>query len=264
MPETPAGNDQLTMVALFGHPGHELLIGQILSDASATVLWITDGSGGGPSGRNEFTASFLQDAGCRAGSLRGPFQDRAIYAAMMSGNVSLLDPVVESLTTTLSDVKPAILITDPIEYFNPVHDLANLIADISLAKSGVAASKRIYANEYPELFAHGDACMERMLTKFEMAEKRRRLENYLPLFSEWKRLEHAGKLSDMGCERIYPDPLRFNQIPAASETRFKTVFYEDYGRNAVARGLYKECLTYDSHARPFAEALVDRHLGAKR
>ena len=37
MPETPAGNDQLTMVALFGHPGHELLIGQILSDASATA-----------------------------------------------------------------------------------------------------------------------------------------------------------------------------------------------------------------------------------
>lgn len=254
-----------SVVALFGHPGHELLVAQILRDNASTVFWITDGSGGSNTNRNAYTRQFLEAADCSCNPGSGKMDDRALYSAILSTSPSLLDEIVDKLTSELTESEATILLTDPMEYFNPAHDLANTIADIAIAKAnraGVAVSKRVYANEYPEKFDPADAVLNRNLDTLDLAFKMQQLENYVPLFAEWKRLEHAGKLSDMSTERLFVDDIRLGDIPEPSETRFASAFYETYGRNAVARGLYSTCITFSDHVLPFARSLVERHLGA--
>jgi hypothetical protein len=263
--EKVPGKPDVSLVALFGHPGHELLVAQMLQDNAATVFWITDGSGGSNSDRNAYTRQFLEAADCYCDPCSGKMDDRALYSAILSNEPALMDDVIEKLTSALTQSGGTVLLTDPMEYFNPAHDLANTIADIAIVKAGragVAVTKRVYANEYPEKFDPADAVSNRNLDAAELAFKMLQLENYVPLFAEWKRLEHAGKLSDMSTERLFADDIRLGDIPEPSKTRFASAFYETYGRNAVARGLYSTCITFADHVLPFARSLVERHLGA--
>ncbi len=255
---------RLPVFALFGHPGHELLVGQLLSDTAATVAWLSDGSGGTQSDRSDFTTSFLEDCGCLLGPIHGHATDRRFYQAIMDGDVAFLDPVIAAIETAVSDLNPASILTDPMEYFNPLHDLANTITDILIANAarrGVQIRKLVYANEYPEMFDPQDAAIARSLTEVELQIQRQRLEAYVPLHAEWKRMEADGKLAYSHVERLFADEARLGDIPPASETRFKSAFYEDYGKAAVAKGIYKSCLTFADHALPFAKGLVTRHTG---
>ncbi|MGB8818984.1 MAG: hypothetical protein WCC66_13785 [Rhizobiaceae bacterium] len=253
------------MLALFGHPGHELLVGQLLADTNATVCWLSDGSGGAQTDRSGYTRSLLADCACAVGSVHGFASDKAFYAAIMDGNAGFFDSAIEALEATIHALRPSVILTDPMEYFNPLHDLANTVTDILIAKSarkpGLTIGKLVYANEYPEHFATEKPAALRTLTAAEQEEQMRRLAAYVPLHAEWRRMEQSGKLLSMDVERLYPDPLRFEDIPPASQTRFKSAYYEDYGRAAVAKGIYQSSLTFADHALPFARQLVQRHLG---
>lgn len=255
------------VLALFGHPGHELLVGQLLADSGATVCWLSDGSGGAQNDRSEYTRSLLARCNCPVGPVHGFASDRAIYAAMMAADIGFFDSAINSLEEIIISLRPSVIITDPVEYFNPVHDLANTITDILIEKFSrqrLTVAKLVYANEYPEQFAAETPAVSRTLTAPEQDQQQARLEAYLPLRAEWQRLQSTGKLASMDTERLYRDPMRLADIPAASGTRYKSVYYEDYGRKAVARGIYRSCLTFEDHALPFARRLVDRHLGGAR
>jgi hypothetical protein len=259
------GADALPVLALFGHPGHELLIGQLLADSRATVTWLSDGSGGAQSARSQYTRMFLEECDCTVGPVNGFASDRRFYEAIMAGDIGFLDPICASLENAMLQLKPAAILTDPMEYFNPLHDLANTLADILItnaAKRGQKISKLVYANEYPELYEADEAAITRVLTSGEQFAQRRRLEAYTPLHAEWKRMEADGKLASMHIEKLFPDPVRLGSIPPARETRFKSAFYEDYGRAAVKKGTYKSCLTFADHALPYARRLVENHIGS--
>ena len=64
--------------------------------------------------------------------------------------------------------------TDPFEYFNPVHDLANSVADfviLALQQQGVSCQKLIYPNEYPKALRAEDALIRRELDSSEVEVK---------------------------------------------------------------------------------------------
>jgi hypothetical protein len=252
------------VIALLAHPGHELLVSQLLQDCSATVAWLSDGSGGTQRSRNSFTRSLLEGCGCPADPVAGFAPDRLLYQAIMDRRLEIFDPVVDALEASINDLRPSTIIVDPMEYFNPLHDLANTIADILIARAsrrGMPICKLVYANEYPEQFDRKDATVERTLSVAELDQKMQRLEAYVPLHQEWQRMQSAGKLGDMGTERLFPDAVRLADIATPIGTRFKTAHYEDYGRLAVSKGVYKDCLTFADHALPFAKAMVARHCG---
>lgn len=181
----------------------------------------------------------------------------------MDMDLPYFDPVIEQLNANIVQMAPVHIITDPLEYYNPLHDIANTITDILITKAGQRGqiiSKLIYANEYPNLYAPDTAVVARQLSDKELLVKKAQISAYLPLNAEHERLKAAGGHQNFDCERVYADEVRLRNIPPAHTTKFAFNFYEEYGRAAVARGAYQSHLTFDHHAKPFAHGLIDRHL----
>ncbi|MFZ2100639.1 MAG: hypothetical protein WAU86_08760 [Oricola sp.] len=250
--------------ALFAHPGHELLVCTTLSDLSATVSFMSDGSGGQGEDRSAYSIELIADCGCRLGPVAGHAPDRAFYDAIMAGDASFFSGIVEAVIEDLIATGTTVLITDPMEYFNPLHDLANTIADIAIVRVGRYGRnivKFVYPNEYPELFDPAAAALRRDLCAEDRDLVDERGERYLPLRAEKQRFQETGKLAGRSCELLFADPVRLADVPLPSETIFKRAFYEEYGSQAVAAGRYSRHLTFQDHVLPLTRELVAREAG---
>lgn len=251
------------VMALFAHPGHELVISTLMEKGRMEVSFLSDGSGGTATSRSDYSRALIAECGAQAGPVCGVASDRQFYDAIMRGDIGLFADIGETLVGSARAGGATALVTDPMEYFNPLHDLANTLADIivaSCAAKGQSIAKFVYPNEYPELFDETGAAVLHFLSPGERAQKEARGARYLPLEAEKARLKDMGKLRCMTVESLFDDPIRLADIPSPDETRFRTPYYEDYGRKAVAEGRYRSCLTFAGHVRPFTQRLV-RHFG---
>jgi hypothetical protein len=139
VPQPIPGQNALLFVA---HPGHELLLHEWIRRVKPVVCIITDGGGFEGRSRIARTAQWLRSMDIQAGSIFGRFTDQEAYAALLSGNVEWIDPLVTDLTRELVTRQISIVVADAAEGFNPVHDLCQLIvgaATAFAAKEGVAA-----------------------------------------------------------------------------------------------------------------------------
>lgn len=245
--------------AIFGHPGHELFSLNWIEIHAAEVFCLTDGSGGAMSDRTGFSRSAIERAGGTVGCVMGACADKALYADFVAGDPSRLAAMARAIVDRALVVRPQVVLTDPLEYFNPVHDIANTIADLvitALAAEGRTARKLVYPNEYPHEVSGLSTELEYELDADSQARKMQAVLDYTPLNHELRRLSEADKVSMLRTERYYPDPVRLDLIPDAADTPYGSVFYEDYGRRMVAEGRYDTPITLDRHFRPMAARLV--------
>jgi len=248
-----------TALAIFGHPGHELVVFQWLSDNRAETVCLTDGSGGAMVDRTFFTRQTLNTAGATVGAVMGACSDKQLYADFLSGDATRLIELTRRILNRARILRPDTLLTDSFEYFNPVHDIANTITDIvwrDLNADGHRPRKLVYPNEYPDRLKPDAAAVTRRLTDDECRTKSQAIDAYLPLASEFARLAADQKLQMLETEYLHEDPVRLADIPSASDTIYETAFYEDYGRARVAEGRYSSLITLDGHFRPLAAKLV--------
>jgi hypothetical protein len=242
---------------ILGHPGHELLILQFLADHDSRVAVLTDGSGGAMADRRAWSKEILRARGCQIDSLFGHAADRKFYDAILHGEASFLEPIIDRLCASVAEFKPSLFITDSIEYFNPVHDLANVLTDLVIARVRPwwTFEKLVYAIEYPAKFPRYQAAYHRPLDPRERQLKAEAAQLYQPLESEVLRLRQAGKLGYLEEELFFVDPIRAGLIEPPARTRFESAYYEDYGRKMVEAGRYKEVLTFAGHFQPLVQTL---------
>src|SRR5207237_2000392 len=127
------------MHLLVAHPGHELLLHGWISRNKPVVHVLTDGT------RLERTTELIRDLGARSGAIFGRLSDREAYAMILERNTALLLSLAADLAAQLERERPAIIISDAAEGYNPVHDLCRLIAGASIALAGVPTKQYEYS-----------------------------------------------------------------------------------------------------------------------
>src|SRR3954453_1416524 len=130
---------------LVAHPGHELLLHGWISRNRPVVHILTDGAAHSAETRLGMTAVLLRDAGARAGTIFGRLSDAEAYTMILERNTALLGSLVTDLAKQLENDRPAILVTDAAEGYNPVHDLCRLIGGAAIAMAGVRTKQYEYA-----------------------------------------------------------------------------------------------------------------------
>src|ERR1043166_3803466 len=149
---------------LVAHPGHELLLHGWISRIKPTVHVLTDGSA-----RLGRTADLLRDAGARPGAIFGRLTDREAYTMILECNAALLLSLAEELAAVLERERPAMIVVDAVEGYNPVHDLCRVIGGAAIAIAGVDVDVYEYAVVgHPHAF---DAAMTVDLNDAEYAAK---------------------------------------------------------------------------------------------
>ena len=234
-------------VLIVAHPGHELLLHHWLEQVRPRVYALTDGSGADQAARTAGARAVLTAAGAEAGDVFGQASDRAWYRALTDRDPS---PLLEAAGAILADarrLRPALIVSDAVEGYNPMHDLAAGLAEAvcaALAAEGAAVEHLVYPTV-------GDAPLGvvRSLTRLDEAAVERKLaaaRAQPALRTELEAyLERVG--AGVACEELFrPGPA------PAPDWRPR---YEELGRRRVASGRYSEAIESRRHVLPMLDAL---------
>ena len=227
---------------LIAHPGHELLLHGWISRTKPTVHVLTDGSA-----RLDMTAALLRDAGARPGAIFGRLTDCEAYAMILEGNAALLLSLAEELAAVLERERPAMIVVDAAEGYNPVHDLCRVVGGAAIAIAGVDVALYEYAVVgHPQAF---DAAVTIDLDDAEYTAKIESARRYGAALADVDEL-----LSRHGADAYRREAFR----RVGDWTAFDGAappLYERYGETRVAAGRYSRVIRRDEHMRPLCDAL---------
>jgi len=235
------------------HPGHELMLHHWMERHRPVVFALSDGSGSLGVARVERSKRVIEASGASVGAVFGLLPDAAWYRAIVAQDVTPFMRVVESITDGATP--PATVVSDSIEYFNPLHDLCCVVAHVATGRINGRGGKPVQHLEYP-IEAESDRPSGQRLTLDgpALARKHTAVANYEELKNEIERRSSGMNLDDLGretlhmarCSEMWPQDLPVEPL------------YEKYGRMRVSSGVYRDVITYADHVRPLAMRLMDR------
>jgi hypothetical protein len=215
------------------------------------VVTITDGSGSAGGSRLAFTERVLCDTGSTLSPLAARFTDRDVYRAILDGDVDGLATFTSELAEALAAVD--YLVADSWEFYNPVHDLCRVIANLAVEGARRAKARAIATFEFavvgdPAAGGRGDVVLT-----LDDAALRRKLEaarQYGEL-----RGEVDAALRASGAEAYRTERFRVVDTAADDPGPDDRPYYDRRGEEQVAAGHYRTVLRYREHFVPFVTAL---------
>lgn len=246
---------------VIGHPGHELLVHGWMERTKPLVFVLTDGSGADGHSRLGSTTRVLARTGARPGAIYGRLTDRGIYSLMLDGQLASLTELFDILTRALLDERITCVVGDSAEGYNPTHDLCRLILNAAVARAareGCAIDNYEFAqvgkpdgSTSDDAAAPGPRSPERLtLDDDALARKMAAAEGYPEMAKEVARAVAAYGTEWCRTEcfvRASSDPTRAHATTPP--------YYETYGAERVAQGLYSRVLRYGEHVRPVIDHL---------
>lgn len=228
-------------ILIVAHPGHELRLTAWMERERPLVCILTDGSGGGSQPRTGFSRDLITRCGAEAGPVFGPLSDRAWYAAILAGDTA---PFLDAAERIAAVAAPgALVVADPVEGYNPMHDLCAAVGDRVAALAGGPRAT------YPLMVPRSDGEVLRLDAAAE-ARKREAVEAYTPMLAEAEAAMRAEPEALLE-ERLLP--AGFDWPPAMRPAPI----YELFGQALTMTGLYAEAIAYGRHVRPIALRLRD-------
>jgi hypothetical protein len=239
------------------HPGHELRVHGWLRQSGPLVFVLTDGSGGSAQSRLASTRRIVRDAGAAEGSIFGRFSDREVYAAMMRGEARFFTALADELADGFVAAAIDVVVCDAREGYNSAHDVCWFLVEAAVAIASHRRRRSVTALEFPLVggpdpaAGNGDAGLRLTLDDEALERKLNAAANYPEMAAEVRAaverftaaafrvecLTHAGH--EIGRD-FQPD-----EVP----------YYERYGEQQVAAGLYADVLRQREHMVPLVTAL---------
>src|SRR5262245_33576694 len=233
---------------IIAHPGHELLLHHWIERERPVVFALTDGSGPGRGDRSADSARVIARAGGVVGPVFGAAPDRRWYAAILSADLRAFRDVASRIRTACLQHRVTTIVTDAVEFFNPMHDLCHAlargIARAIHASTGKSIELLDYAIERTDLKVQSPVRVF-ALDADALARKRAAAASIPALGSELRRHADEQVLAHERLHRVDPAggwPLHLAEEP----------FYQRVGRERVAAGTYEVPITYLEHVRPLA------------
>jgi len=240
----PRGGPPFLIVA---HPGHELRLFHWMERTRPDVFVLTDGSGGEGVSRLGFSRDCLARTQARPGAVFGPFPDRHWYAAIQRADAAPFVEATRIIAGAAAACRPAIVVADPVEGYNPMHDLCAAVAD-----AVTQALIRDGGDPQRLTFPLTESAPRGLETRIDLdgdavGRKRDALLAYQPLLGEISALM-AADASALGTEALAPAQSHWPE--------HWSPHYEEVGRQRVASGRYEAVITYDHHVGPIARAIL--------
>jgi hypothetical protein len=228
-------------VLIAAHPGHELHLFHWMERVRPLVFLLTDGSGGAAASRTDYSARCCAAAGAEPGGVFGMLPDRAWYAALLAGDAVPFQAAAEAIASESARRRPSLLVSDAVDGYNPMHDLAAAVA------AGVAARLLVPHLVYPVTGgASGEPAVSLPLDAAARQRKRAAALAYAPLADEARALLAADGAWTI--ERLLRPEFAWPSewLPQ----------YEKVGRERIAAGRYEVAITYREHVLPVARRLL--------
>lgn len=242
-------SESVSAALIVAHPGHETLLHHWIEQVRPVVFVLTDGSGGAEHSRLDYTRALLQRTGASCGGVFGIQPDREWYAAILGGDASPFHQAAVGIESECAARCVDTLVSDPVELFNPMHDLANVVAHAVARRLKVRRGAAPCMLTYPiEQAADAASGAPVWLSQPAAARKSAAIQAYTPLAHELPRYrelverDHELLRADSG----YPWPVTPQEEP----------YYERFGRQRLRQGLYGKLITYAEHVRPIAVNLL--------
>jgi hypothetical protein len=251
-------NRRWTLVV--AHPGHELRVHGWMEVARPVVCVLTDGSGHTGQSRLSSTSRLLTQASARPGPIYGRFTDIEFYAAILNRDFRLFIELAEELAETLVRDDIEYVAGDAIEGYNPAHDICRALIDTAVQLATRIKGRRIENFDFLPV-GRPDPSSDELQSRavwvhLDEAAFDRKLaaaRSYTELSDEVNTM-----IDEMGPAAFQTELLR-SVINVGSSNDFEsaTPFYEKYGENQVAAGVYRQVIRYHEHIFPISEALLN-------
>ncbi len=236
---------------LIAHPGHELLLQGWISRNQPVVHILTDGTGHFPaSTRVADSARFIDEIGGSRGSIFGRLSDREAYAMLVEQNDSLLFSLAAELAADLSKTRPAMLVTDSAEGYNPIHDLCRLIGGAAIAMAGVGTKQY----EYP-VVRHPSLPVEEIVIELDPAAHSLKMQR---AHARAETITDIIELLSRHGEDAYRRETLCSVGDWAAIEHETAPLYEQWGEERVGSGLYAHVIREREHLLPLRDALRAR------
>lgn len=219
---------------------------------------LTDGSGSDGESRIGSTSTLLANAGASRGAIYGRMSDREVYAAILAGDHARFIALAEELGASLAREEADLVAGDAVEGFNPSHDVCRYIINAGVRIAAQMCGRTIPCYAFP-LESAPNACPEPLRSRAlrvdlddEMLERKlQAAHRYAELRPEVERTLAQYGVEPFRTEYLWPvdldDPYGWD--PA------RIPFYESYGAERVASGVYKHVVRFRDHVQPLADAL---------
>jgi hypothetical protein len=241
-------------VHIMAHPGHELLLHHWMERTRPVVVALTDGSAARGVDRRASSERTIRLAGAEVGPFFGAASDRDWYDAILAGDLRPFRRTSERIAQLCIERDIAMLMVDPVEFFNPVHDLCAAIGQhVAFTLKRQGASPRLFDYEIEQRGARRVAPKWTLgLDAGAIDRKLAAAAQYRELAEEVERVRRKSDPAVYSVERIFEvDPGALWPLTLDAEP-----FYEHVGRQRVANGTYRQLITYQDHVRPLAVALA--------
>lgn len=121
-------------VAVFSRPNDEIAVFGILQKLNCPIIYLSDG---GARQRILQTALALRVVRHRAPVLRLNYSDRSIYEALARRDTVFFNTMAAELASRLSALRARAVLTAPMEFHNPINDIAPVICRRAAGISGL-------------------------------------------------------------------------------------------------------------------------------
>jgi hypothetical protein len=218
---------------------------------------LTDGSGHSDRSRLASTTAVLERTGAVPGPFYGRLSDRALYQAILDGEADLFATLADEIALALDTAGVDYVAGDAAEGFNPGHDVCRLLLNAALLRleqAGRRPESFEFPLEGPPHECSAEARRDAIFLELDEAALRRKLDAaraYPELAGE---VEKA--FASYGWEPFRVECLRPVRYGLEIGHRFvHPPYYESYGEQQVAAGIYQQVIRFQDHLAPLAASL---------
>lgn len=246
---------------VIGHPGHELRVFHWLELSQPSVFVLTDGSGRSGRSRLDSTTKILDRVGAGKGSFYGKLTDLAVYSAILSGDYGLFIDLARELARHLIDQRTDYVVGDPLEGYNPTHDVCRLIIGAAVAVANGAGGRAVRNFDFALTSGREAPGLEFADQGIRIPVDDGAYERKIAAALEYEELrpevEKAISNNEAGAFRM--EHLRpVSNLEQGDQFATAPPYYELHGEAQVAAGHYSEVIRYRQHFLPLAQSLREQ------
>jgi hypothetical protein len=187
----------------------------------------------------------------------GDYTDRELYVAMLEGDSAPFIEMTASVVSVLRRGQYRTVVADPLEGYNPTHDLCRVIVDTAIRCVSRTCGRTIRNYDYAltgmsDIRGSAASIVMRLPAKVRERKIAAAI-GYSELFAEVAvAVEREGR-------RAYDEEiLRRIAADGSDRVAYRTApFYETYGEQQCAAGRYANVIRHDEHFLPMAWAVME-------
>jgi len=242
-----------------GHPGHELMIYQVLKQYSPDVVFLTTGSGADNKPRIDESIKLMESLNLTVHYPFEPLSDCQIYNLILGGDLASFIGIKESLIQFVHKLGYELLIGDALEGFNPAHDIcrylingvvADLQPDHKILNYDILLDQLFLVDQEPTTTDH----IRLDLNEEEKREKIESCKKYKPIRTEVNRFIATYGEDFFGKESMRP----VHDIFKLKSWDGPAPHYEMHGKKRISEGVYQSLILFETHIKPIAEGLLKK------